>query len=213
MSMPSINSPSVVLRAALTGTTDSNGQLWFSNMVPGLYKTMVLAPPQQEIFQFLIASNYPTTIGVDSNLVSDATATFPAASVSWSASVTDLRYAKSTGNPGVLPTITTMTPTTLTQALAGYTVNNGTGMAAIALTNTLPSATVLGTWFRCVVTAGHRFAFQCQPSDVVQLDAIQSSLGGQIFDTGSTGDVITIQVVFPNVWYVIAHEGNDWSVF
>jgi hypothetical protein len=48
---------------------------------------------------------------------------------------------------------------------------------------------------------------------VVQLDAIQSSLGGQIFDTGSTGDVITIQVVFPNVWYVIAHEGNDWSVF
>jgi hypothetical protein len=94
LSMPTVYSPSVVLRNPLTGITDNNGDFTQTNLVQGLYRVLVLAPPMQEVFSFLITSNMTSTFSVSTNLVADSTATFPAGSVSFAAAVTDLRYAR-----------------------------------------------------------------------------------------------------------------------
>lgn len=93
MSMPSIYGPSVVMRAPTRVTTDNTGTVTINGQVQGLYKVIVLAPPMQEGFQYLITSNTPSTFSVSTNLAADSTATFPAGSVAWAAAVTDLRYA------------------------------------------------------------------------------------------------------------------------
>src|ERR1044071_3432145 len=100
MSVPTISGPSVILGQFIPLTTDTNGVAWLSNAVFNIYQVNVMAPPKQEIFKFFInPTNYTSVMSANTNLIADATATFPAGSVAYAAAVTDARYAQISSSP------------------------------------------------------------------------------------------------------------------
>jgi hypothetical protein len=93
LSTPTIGGPSVIMGQPLMRTTDSNGIAWMSNSVYNLYWVQVLSPPKLEEFKYwLNPSNSTPVMGANTNLVADATATFPGGSIAYAAAVTDERY-------------------------------------------------------------------------------------------------------------------------
>lgn len=98
-SVPTANSPSVIMGATIQLLTDSNGQCWISNAQPYLYLITVRAPPVQEQFKILVSSTDMGAINAADNMVASSSATFPAGAVAWSAAVSDSRYSRGSNQP------------------------------------------------------------------------------------------------------------------
>lgn len=75
-------------------TSDASGLIWITNMAAGTHQAELLSPPSGGgKFMFYIDGTN-SLFFVGSNLVASATATWPAGSVAWSASASDLRYVR-----------------------------------------------------------------------------------------------------------------------
>lgn len=96
MSMPTVNSASILLGDIQKYVSDANGQFTVSNMNVSLYLCQIKAPPtggQQTSFKIYVTSTNLGFVSAQPMLVADSTATFPAGTVAWSAASSDLRYA------------------------------------------------------------------------------------------------------------------------
>ncbi len=99
LSVPTINSPSVVLGQRITAMTDTNGVYVLSNAQVSLYHVTVTAPPSRDDFSFFVTATDLGSVNASDILVASASATFPSGSVAWAAAVTDLRYARGSNQP------------------------------------------------------------------------------------------------------------------
>jgi hypothetical protein len=142
MSVPTAQSPSVVLGARIQGFTDTNGVLIISNTQPMLFLIQVRAPPQLETFMVLVTATNLGLINAADNLVASSTATFPAGAVAYAAAVTDARYARVGANGGWTAAGTNVIATTnLSIVTVNATVSPGyVTNVAQAVTNPLGSA-------------------------------------------------------------------------
>jgi hypothetical protein len=129
MSLPSTTQNSVVLGTRLTFITDTNGEFFMTNAFgPCLYDVTVQAPPSRQSFTILVTSTNLGTIYAADCLVASSTATFPAGTVAWSASVSDGRYSRTSNNLASYATIsyTTNLVGTLSNSLGSAAFSNAT---------------------------------------------------------------------------------------
>jgi len=99
MSVPTAQTPSVVLGQRITAVTDSNGQFLLTNAQVSLYHITVTAPPSRDDFSIFVTATDLGTVNASDILVASASATFPAGTVAWAAAVSDQRYARGSNQP------------------------------------------------------------------------------------------------------------------
>ncbi len=151
LSLPSTTASSVVIGTRMTFVTSTNGEFFLTNaFAPCLYSVSVQAPPSRQDFTILVTATNLGTIYAADCLVASSTATFPAGTVAWSASVSDNRYARTTNNLASYATLDAVTnivgnfsnslgSAAFSNSAAFYPVSNPSNFVSSTVTNGLAS--------------------------------------------------------------------------
>lgn len=116
-------------------SSDSSGTFYFSNAPLGVYQGYIKAPPAQIPFKIYVVNTNQGIVDAYSITVADATATFPAGSVAWSANVSDQRYPRSTN----------FSTAGLQSGSQNLTNWSGVNTNQYATTNQIPNVAILQT--------------------------------------------------------------------
>lgn len=149
----------VLLPFKLTGYTDTNGSITFSNLygsaIAGWYHVQLPAPPQRADLDIWVQSTNLGLIQGSTIIGTFGASTYPAGAWAWSAQTSDLRYSQTTNTLTSYVTIGQLTATSngivaMIPSTNGIVYSNVLGSAAYVSTNAFDSSGAYTNYGRTV---------------------------------------------------------------